>query len=225
MFQFWVYPCELTPAVTRLILAVPESQERSATRLRRFLSSSYSKTLPSYLIQRRPRPKSKCVIAVTRRILVQISLVLGVGRVKALQVDNPCLEGRLGVFNLACRHQTLEFGHDLGGNLLLFLVLAKDDTPVLRSHVVTLTIERRGIVELKEKSHQGFVVGGRIVQFDHQDFDMSRGSGADLAVGGILHGVGVGAHETDRRRLDGGREGLLKVLDDKLFRAPVCVAG
>jgi hypothetical protein len=61
----------------------------------------------------------------------------------------------------------------------------------------------------------------RIIQFNLQDFHVTRRTGADLTVRRILDSIRIRTHETDNRSLDRIWESLLKVLDDVLFSTPV----
>lgn len=97
----------------------------------------------------------------------------------------------------------LQLALDLGSNLLLLVIIAKDNGRILCASIVSLTVLGRRVVELKEELDQVLKVGSRIIEFDVKYFDVTRSSRAHLAVGGIQYGIYFGRHETDFGFFDG----------------------
>ena len=145
----------------------------------------------------RPILETHMVIAVSRGILFQVGLVPFLSRIKRVHSVNGCMNLLLGVLDLTPIDEVLQLGLDLGGNLLLLVVVAKDNGRILCAGIVSLTVFGSRVVELKEELDKVLKVGSGIIELDVEDFNVTRCSGAHLAVGGIQHGIFVGRHETD----------------------------
>jgi hypothetical protein len=146
----------------------------------------------------RPILEAHTVIAVSGRILFQVGLVPFLGRIKGIHSVNRCMNRLLVVrLDLTRIDEVLQLGLDLGGNLLLLVIIAKDNGRILWASIVSLTVHGRRVVELKEELDEVLKVGGGIIEFDVEDFNVTRSSGAHLAVGRIQHSIFVGRHETD----------------------------
>mmetsp|Transcript_1912 Transcript_1912/g.5261 ORF Transcript_1912/g.5261 Transcript_1912/m.5261 type:complete len:207 (-) Transcript_1912:62-682(-) len=160
------------------------------------------------------------VIAIPKRILLEIRLVLFVRSVKCFQVDNlrdhlsPC------VLDFSSVNQSLQLVLYILGNLLLVLIGTENDGGILRSHVVPLSIHCCWVVKLEKEPDQGFV-NLWVAKFDEQNFDMTRSARANLPVGWVFHGIRVRRHETNSGLCNGPREFFLKILHDELFSSPV----
>lgn len=100
--------------------------------------------------------------------------------IKRIGVDNGCVHLVGRVPDLARVHQLLDFARDLFGNFFLLVIVAEDDGSVLGSHIVALTVEGGGVVELKEEANQRLKRFGGVIQLDPQDLDVSRGTRTDL---------------------------------------------
>jgi len=76
-------------------------------------------------------------------------------------------------------------------------------------------------VEGVEELDQLLVVDHLAIELDVGHLDMAGDSGAHLVVGGFLHGVRVGTHETHRGAENGPWEPLLEVSGEEFLSAPV----
>jgi len=163
------------------------------------------------------------VIAIAERILGQVLLVFRMSLDKGVAGQDCCFYRLASVlFDFPLVDELLQFTLDLGRDLFLLVVAAKDGRSVLRASVVPLPILGGRVMELKEKSHQRFKSRRGIVELDKEHFHVTGSSRANLAVVGIWDGiVGHGAHETNFGLFDGVRKLLLEVFDDKFFGAPV----
>jgi hypothetical protein len=151
----------------------------------------------------RPILEAHMVIAVSGRILFQVGLVPLLGRIEWIHSVNRCVNLLLGVLDLSRIDEVLQLCLDLGGNLLLLGIIAKDNGRVLWASVVSLTVLGRRVVELKEELDEVLKVGGGIIELDVKDFNVTRRSGAHLTVGWIQHGIFVWRHKTDFGLFDG----------------------
>jgi hypothetical protein len=174
------------------------------------------------LIKLGPFLENNTMVAVAGRILVQVFLMFRLGWIKGIHANNIRDHFRLGILHLSLVDQLLQFTLDLEGNFLLLVVVAKDGGGILGARIVALTVLGGGIVKLIKESHEMLKVAlDRLLEFYVQDLDVAGTSGAHLTVRRILHGLGIGRHESDLCILDAVGKPLLKVLDDKLFGTPI----
>jgi hypothetical protein len=159
----------------------------------------------------RPILETHMVIAVSGRILFQVGLMSFLGRIKWIHSVNRCVNLLLGILDLTRIDKILQLCLDFGGNFLLLGIIAKDNGRVLCASIVSLTVLGRWVVELKEELDEVLKVGSGIIELYVEDFDVTRRSGAHLAVGGIQHGIFVWGHETDFGLFDGIGKLFLKV--------------
>jgi hypothetical protein len=85
----------------------------------------------------------------------------------------------------------------LGGDVKLGLVVAVNDAGVLGTPVVSLPVLCGGIVELKEKLDESFVVLRAPGERELENFNVACSSTADVLVRGILWSR-CWSHETNR---------------------------
>ena len=89
---------------------------------------------------------SRQTYAITQGILLQIRLVLFVGRVKGVGAHNVRVHRPRGVLDFPRVDQLLNFGLDFFGNFLLFVVFAENHRCVLRAHIIALAVSRCRVV-------------------------------------------------------------------------------
>mmetsp|Transcript_338 Transcript_338/g.936 ORF Transcript_338/g.936 Transcript_338/m.936 type:complete len:233 (+) Transcript_338:171-869(+) len=180
---------------------------------------------------RRPLLESESVIAVARRVVHEVLLILVVGGVKVgVRHDGRADVGRgVGRDDLVV-DRLLQLRDAFLGDGLLLRIGDEDDGRVLRAGVVALAVHGGGVVEHEEEAdellHHLF---GRFLELHVEHLDVSRGSRADLSVGRILHGLlSLRRHEADldllldvHIRAASLADHLGKVLDEVLLGSPV----
>mmetsp|Transcript_5347 Transcript_5347/g.10981 ORF Transcript_5347/g.10981 Transcript_5347/m.10981 type:complete len:208 (-) Transcript_5347:50-673(-) len=159
-------------------------------------------------------------------MLLQVALMIFISWSEVFEWPHQC-----GYFVVVVRSNGAGVQHELQlrahlfDNLVLLLVATKDETRVLETNIISLAILSGRIVELKEESNKFFKVLFRLVQFDHENFDMSRAAGADLLVGGIFDpNIIRGTHKSDSGTFDALWELFLKVLSHKFFGPPIAAS-
>ena len=162
------------------------------------------------------------MVAVAERILGKVFLMLFMRCIKIHVVYDSggysrCLIRR----DLTTIHGSLQACLDLVGDLLLLRICAEDNGSVLSTSVIALAIQGSRVVKGKEELNQGFKqFRCRLVEFNIQNFNMPGCATADLAIGRILHGILVWAHEAHLSFLDTTRILFLEVLHYILFGPP-----
>jgi hypothetical protein len=172
------------------------------------------------------------MVAVAKRILFKVILMTIMSWIERIQRrDNGSFDGSsiVSVFLKGSRiHQILKLLFHSRRNLVLFLVVTKNDGGILRPRVVSLSILGGRIMKLKEEANQllkRFFITSVIGQFHVKNFHVPRRPAAHLFVRRIFHCLGVGRHESDSRLGNSARKRFLEVLDDELFRSPVAAYG
>jgi len=156
-------------------------------------------------------------------ILEQVLLMLLMRFVERSVIHNSRVDLRSRIrgdlFGIQC---LLDLILDFGCNFLLFVIGTENNTGILRSHIVSLTVQGSRIMKHEEETHQFLKkFRCRFIQLYVQYFDVPSGTAANLTVGRIFHAVGIGIHEPDFGIFNASRELLLKIPDNVLFGSPV----